>query len=692
MQSAAATQVLLTSSLVTQVVSFQDGLFLDLRRRFAEAKHIITCSLGFGTSHLYVLPPSFRAVPGALDQSRLPASSLMLHADHVDIRLPLHLAIVEGELGIVTRILACRPAWLTADALHCAVLHSRVDIVEHLVNLERCRRGPDDHVLFSSLPARCGSEAYAIDVAAASSTLEMVAFLHEHKVGTCSPSAMDEAAKRGHLAMVHYLHDHRDEGCTTAAMDFAAAYGHVEVAQFLHVHRPEGCSPYTLSTAAVHDQVEMVRFLLANYPWSAMRVVGACNSAANKFNVVDYLRHEIPRDAPGIEECVASMNHDALLGFVCKTSNLDLLQWVVEDRGVPLKLTKLLATDNLLVVEYLLAMAPQVVNCICPTTIQVAQSMLTKGHVIETGSLNLLCQSNQNQTVLQYIHEMCPEANFTPDAIDTAAAFGQLEIVRFLHQTRTEGCTTAAMDMAAANGFDDVVRFLHENRTEGCTTKAMDQAARNGHLETLQFLHLHRHEGCTTQALDDAASYSGRLDIVQFLHENRHEGCTSKAMEGACCRFPAIVEYLLAHRSEGCTPQALVNAVENGWLQIVQCLLQHCPELDDTQAMVAAAKRGFVAAMKLLVSHRETCTLKASWKECIAAAMNGRAYFAIEWLWKTLADIQSRDERVGLAITLLEWSPGSSWGEAPCAWKPWPTIRSQVALDRSNLVTGTSGP
>ena len=38
------------------------------------------------------------------------------------------------------------------------------------------------------------------------------------------------------------------------------------------------------------------------------------------------------------------------------------------------------------------------------------------------------------------------------------------------------------MDDAARNGHLEVVKFLHMNRREGCTNKAMDSAARNGHI------------------------------------------------------------------------------------------------------------------------------------------------------------------------------------------------------------------
>eukprot|EP01133_Synstelium_polycarpum_P016973 gene16973-20198_t len=52
-----------------------------------------------------------------------------------------------------------------------------------------------------------------------------------------------------------------------------------------------------------------------------------------------------------------------------------------------------------------------------------------------------------------------------------------LELVKYIHYNRTEGCTSDAMDYDAVQGLLDIVKFLHFNRTEGCTTNAMDSAA-----------------------------------------------------------------------------------------------------------------------------------------------------------------------------------------------------------------------
>jgi hypothetical protein len=57
------------------------------------------------------------------------------------------------------------------------------------------------------------------------------------------------------------------------------------------------------------------------------------------------------------------------------------------------------------------------------------------------------------------------------------------------------------MDLAAGKGHLEVVKWLHKHRSEGCTTKAMDRAARHGHFEVLRWLHKNRSEGCSENVL-----------------------------------------------------------------------------------------------------------------------------------------------------------------------------------------------
>ncbi|EGG15519.1 hypothetical protein DFA_10361 [Cavenderia fasciculata] len=77
-------------------------------------------------------------------------------------------------------------------------------------------------------------------------------------------------------------------------------------------------------------------------------------------------------------------------------------------------------------------------------------------------------------------------AKFSKLAMNTAAERGSLDIVMYLDQNRTEGCTTKAMNGAASYGHFDIIKYLHSYRTEGCTTNAMDGAASKGHLDIIK--------------------------------------------------------------------------------------------------------------------------------------------------------------------------------------------------------------
>jgi hypothetical protein len=106
--------------------------------------------------------------------------------------------------------------------------------------------------------------------------------------------------------------------------------------------------------------------------------------------------------------------------------------------------------------------------------------------------------------------------------VDYAASFGHLDIVQFLLENRSEGCTSWAMDWSAGNNRFDVLKYLH-TKGKFCTYRAMDFSAMNGYINIVKWLHTHRIEGCTKNALNDAF-YSGDLDIIIFLYNNRTDG------------------------------------------------------------------------------------------------------------------------------------------------------------------------
>ncbi|OQR87681.1 hypothetical protein ACHHYP_08189 [Achlya hypogyna] len=105
-----------------------------------------------------------------LSESSLPAIELCLATDRVDVRLPLHLAIFEGNLSLVKTLVAVRPELLTVDALYCAAYWGELNLVK---------------------------------------------YLHALRLETKSHVALVLAALKGHTHVVEYLHDARYLGPMT---------------------------------------------------------------------------------------------------------------------------------------------------------------------------------------------------------------------------------------------------------------------------------------------------------------------------------------------------------------------------------------------------------------------------------------------------------------------------------------------
>jgi hypothetical protein len=153
----------------------------------------------------------------------------------------------------------------------------------------------------------------------------------------------------------------------------------------------------------------------------------------------------------------------------------------------------------------------------------------TKRKYVMKKGVNYFCQ-NGDLDMVTHCHRI--GMKFARHNMDYAGLNGYFELIKWLHENRTEGCTAYAMDWAAKNGHLEMVKWLHENRTEGCTTNAMCWAAGNGHLEVVKWLHENRTEGCASWAMN-LASKNGHLEMVKWLHENRTEGCTKWAMDFA---------------------------------------------------------------------------------------------------------------------------------------------------------------
>lgn len=146
--------------------------------------------------------------------------------------------------------------------------------------------------------------------------------------------------------------------------------------------------------------------------------------------------------------------------------------------------------------------------------------------------------------LLEWLRVTCPLRSLLvhADIITTQFKSGNLDVLRFLHQ-HNYAFNEHAMDTAAAFGHLKVVRFLQELGTLTCTTKAMDGAAQNGSLAVVRFLHEHRSEGCSRRAPPRDQVYLqeslGRLHVYCKWTSQRQMDtwrlfsfCTSSAQKG----------------------------------------------------------------------------------------------------------------------------------------------------------------
>ncbi|KAJ3416671.1 hypothetical protein HDV05_000501 [Chytridiales sp. JEL 0842] len=241
--------------------------------------------------------------------------------------------------------------------------------------------------------------------------------------------------------------------------------------------------------------------------------------------------------------------------------------------------------------------------------------------------------------IIRYLHEMNDRC--TTKIMDEAAKKGHLQIVRFLHENSSEGCTTAAMNDAAAEGHLDVVEFLHKNRSEGCTTDAMNESARHGHLNVVRFLHENRHEGCTAKAMDYAAK-NGHFEIVKFLNENRREGCTCAALEGACSRgYLNIVEYLVKVRNEPVTETVWEAAISSGRLNVVELLQAAVERKFSSKDLVYATRSGNIEMVRYIHNQLDGKLSMDNFILVLHAVQGGNAYEMVKYLKEIYPDMYS---------------------------------------------------
>jgi hypothetical protein len=218
------------------------------------------------------------------------------------------------------------------------------------------------------------------------------------------------------------------------------------------------------------------------------------------------------------------------------------------------------------------------------------------------------------------------------DVGDAAAAMGDLEMVRWLHERAVENAfTDGAMDSAARQGHMDIVRFLHENRREGPCVTTMMGAMVAGHTEIVEYL---RQPGfcsviypetvismaCTSGRIDlleefraflndgesrevalDMAVANGQLEVAQWL--GRHPVSTDALSKAAMDGHVNVLQWVHEHDCGEWAPHIVTQAALAGQLPVIQWAQTHRSELITTVALDCAAATGHLDLLKWIIEH-----------------------------------------------------------------------------------------
>ncbi|KAF0690028.1 Aste57867_18537 [Aphanomyces stellatus] len=322
----------------------------------------------------------------------------------------------------------------------------------------------DEHVLSTTFP----SNQRFVTAAARMGHYDVTRALLERGLDD-SGLSMDVAAQGGSLPLVQHLHDLGGYACTTEGMNQASNNGHMDVVRWLHATRDEGCTTTAVDCAAQRGHLEVVQFLHMHYP---TQVNGLQTTAA--------------------AEWAAGNGH------------LDVLQYL-------------------------------------------------------------------------HTHNLC---DLVSTVLFRAVLCGQTKVAQWLNDVGTTlamCATPILMDTCAENGHLAMLDWLHINYPEaGCTTKAMHSAISNGHVEVVQWLMVHGYvvgvdgssftsqgalagiEGrlpCPQRYMDDADGFNlrgamtcaallGHIEMIRWLLQSTEHVCASDVL--VVCRLYGL-DNLMTH-------------------------------------------------------------------------------------------------------------------------------------------------
>ncbi|EFA75030.1 hypothetical protein PPL_11715 [Heterostelium album PN500] len=303
--------------------------------------------------------------------------------------------------------------------------------------------------------------------------------------------------------------------------------------------------------AAQYGRLDMVEYLFQRFPdnqsqWELNRALSLSVYSGN-FELLKFISAKLDSCGEEVNKIDNKMFGGNVYNDAAHLGRIDIIKWLLENRSQDLARTNMIicATqgNQPKVIEFLL------------DELNYPMNMESRDY------LRIAARAPDRTEIFKMLYQrkcVCPV-----NAMNEASAFGNLELIKWLHENTTIGCTEDAMTNAAEMGHLETVKWLHANRTEGCNEDTMDLAAGQNHLEIVKWLHANRNEGCTENAFYNAIS-ANHLNMLKWLHKNKNEEFNPSVEmldHVAQLGFVEMLQWLEETTGLQCSESALIEAL-----------------------------------------------------------------------------------------------------------------------------------
>ncbi|GAM18304.1 hypothetical protein SAMD00019534_014790 [Acytostelium subglobosum LB1] len=414
------------------------------------------------------------------------------------------------------------------------------------------------------------------------------------------------AAIHGDLPLAHWTHTYRHQALEFGdQVAMALEHGHLDVALYLLDNVPlnndseHSDGDETWSVGEIHDSILSMDLLqrLAKYN-NVQWTVAILQSPALKLDMFQFLMdsffkyHDLQHLEMTHIKDITLFKHLVQVFKVAALTNDDLVKFIVAKRSdilealaesgflVGLEAIKELETaDDVRLLLSSGCLEPRVRYDSFPSPLD---------HVVAIGDLSLVIDIHTQFGHVDHIS--------SPNAMEYAAMYN-LDLVRFLHKHRTEGCTKDTLQMAVNHGHMDIVQFLIDNRTETWRLSSLFIGVENGHVDIVDFILQSKDLQLSWPRIEQFFAYArtGHMPLLEAYVDM----VTRQSDQRAC------VERLCYGHGKHQIAGSIAKAMTCGYqasvcLQFIidQLFLSHQEFLDYGELLRLACERGHIRMME----------------------------------------------------------------------------------------------